>query len=250
MDWEPTTLPWSRALQPGESSEAGRFTPSPQPLLSLAPRRELAQHLSVTSRKDQPPNRTTTGTRQDGSAQTCTLTQGHTHVQGAGEQVDTHLLELLSLSLVFDVTPSAKQPERSPSEGAWAGGTGAPQLSPSTTDQGQDSIGLPKNLQPSTQWDESVPHGQGRHLSPLAGSPGTCRGMLPGEAGRQEGLPGRGEGTGLPRLREGGVHREENAGRGAGAACTQRAGEGRAVLAQGRDSLPLGMRLGRTETRQ
>lgn len=42
MDWEPTTLPWSRALQPGESSEAGRFLPAPQPLLSLAPRRELA----------------------------------------------------------------------------------------------------------------------------------------------------------------------------------------------------------------
>lgn len=95
--------------------------------------------------------------------------------------MDTHLLELLSLSLVFDVMPSAKQPERSPSEGAWAGGTGAPQLSPSTADQGRDSIGLPKNLQPSTQRDKSVPHGQGRHLSPLAGSPGTCRGMLPGE---------------------------------------------------------------------
>lgn len=137
------------------------------------------QHLSVTSRKDQPPNRTTTGTRQDGSARTCTLTRGHAH--GAGEQEDTHLLELLSLSLVFDVTPSAKQPERSPSEGAWAGGTGAARLSPSTTDQGQDSTGLPKNLQPSTHWDESVPRGQGRHLSPFAGNPGTCRGMLPGE---------------------------------------------------------------------
>lgn len=112
------------------------------------------QHLRVTSRKDQPPNRTTTGTRQDGSAQTCTLIQGHTHIHGAGEQVDTHLLELLSLSLVFDVTPSAKQPERSPSEGAWAGGTGAPGLSPSTTDQGQDSAGLPKNLQPTTHGDE------------------------------------------------------------------------------------------------
>lgn len=36
MAWEPTTLPWGRALQPGESSEAGRFTPTPQPLLSLA----------------------------------------------------------------------------------------------------------------------------------------------------------------------------------------------------------------------
>lgn len=91
--------------------------------------------------------------------------------------------------------------------------------------QGRTALASPKYLQPSPHWDESVPRGPGRHLSPCAGNPGTCRGMIPGEARRA--CPA--DVKALPRPGEGGVHREGDAGRGEGAACTQRAGEGTGV---------------------
>lgn len=113
---------------------------------------------------------------------------GDTHTRTwVGEQVHTHLLELLSLSLVFDVTPSAKQPERSPSEGAWAGGTGAPWLSPSTAGQGQDSTGLLKNLQPSTHWERVCATWARAASFTLCWDPGTCRGSFQERTGRPGG---------------------------------------------------------------
>ena len=80
-DWEPTTQPWSRALQPGECREAGRLAPAPQ---SLLPLEDWLQHLGVTSTKDQAPNRTTT--RQDKmDIPKCAHTYTRT-CTGAGEQ--------------------------------------------------------------------------------------------------------------------------------------------------------------------
>lgn len=125
---EPSMLQvWPLAIEDGASPWTGSPPPCPaaarreqwsrqahcycQPLLSSPRGGSWPQHLSVTSRKEQPPNRTSTGTdRMD------VPRHAHSHRDtrtGPGEQVHTHLLELLSLSLVFDVTPSAKQPERS-----------------------------------------------------------------------------------------------------------------------------------------
>lgn len=131
----------------------------------------------------------------------------YTHAQGRESRRDAHLLELLSLSLVFDVTPSAKQPERPPSEGARVEGTGAAQLSPSATDPGQGSTSLPKNPRPSTCWDEPVLHGQGSISRPLLGNQGRAGGCLATLA--KAGVPGGGclasmgrrTGAGLPRPR-------------------------------------------------
>lgn len=142
------------------------------------------QHLSVTSRKDQPPNRTTTGTRQDGSARTCTLTRGHAH--GAGEQEDTHLLELLSLSLVFDVTPSAKQPERSPSEGAWAGGTGQPGCHPALLTKGRTALASRKTCSPAPTGTSLCHVGKGGIFHPLLGTRGHAGGCFQ----EKTGMPG------------------------------------------------------------
>lgn len=237
--------PWTGNPQPSLGAEpcsqdragkqAGSLLPR-RPCSPLAPRGEQ-QHLGVTSRKDQPLNRTTTRTRQDGSAKTCTHIHTCTYAQGRESRRDAHLLELLSLSLVFDVTPSAKQPERPPSEGAQVEGTGAAQLSPSTTDPGQGSTSLPKNPRPSTCWDEPVLHGQGSISHTLLGNQGRAGGCLAtlGKAG----VPGWGclasmgrrAGAGLPRPRE--RRWSECMGRrvlagGTGAACTWGAGEGTA----------------------
>lgn len=57
-----------------------------------------------------------------------------------------------------------------------AEGTGAPRLSPSTTDPGQGSTGLPKNLRSSAHWDEPVPHGQGSISHPLLADRGRAGG--------------------------------------------------------------------------
>lgn len=96
MAWEPPTLPWGRALQPGESREAGRFTPAPQPLLSLAPRRELAQHLSVTSRKDQPQNH-----QWDETGWKCPNVHTHrgTHTRNRGGRAGAHTLTGTALAV-------------------------------------------------------------------------------------------------------------------------------------------------------
>lgn len=233
MDWEPTTLPWSRALQPGESSEAGRFTPRPQPLLSLAPRRELAQHLSVTSRKDQPPNRTTTGTGRDGSAQTCTLTQGHTHAYRGQESRWTHTYWNCSRCHWCLMSRPLQSNQRDPLQkehGQEA--RGHLSCHPALLTKGGTALASRKTCSPAPRGTSLCHMGKGGTFHPWLGARGHAEGCFQERTGRQEGLPGRGEGTGLPRLREGGVHRED-AVRGTGAACTQWAGEGTAVLAQG-----------------
>lgn len=201
----------------------GKIPPAPSPCSSWL------HHLGVTSRKDQPLGKTTTRTGHDGSANT---SHTHTHVQGAGRAGRMHLLELLSLSLVLDVTPSAKN-QRHP----FRRGTGSRH---SAATQHTDPKHPPQHL-----------HGHGQHLPPFAGKPGMCKGTVgysgvPGEgylahggstswcwASQAKGWDGRAQG---------------GAAGGAGAACTQGQGRHSSMPAQrwGRGSLPLGLGLKET----
>lgn len=78
MDWEPATLPCSSQERAVE--QAGSLL-LPAPAL-LAPRRELAAASQCHQQEGAASEQNQHWDRQDGRAQTCTLTQGHTDRAG------------------------------------------------------------------------------------------------------------------------------------------------------------------------
>lgn len=208
------------------------------------------QHLSVTSRKEQPPNRTTTGTGQDGSAKTRTGTHTHTHTYTGRESRWTHTYWNCSRCHWCLMSRPLQSNQRDPLQkehGQEA--RGHPGCHPARLSKGRTALVSRKTCSPAPTGTSLCHMGKGGIFHPLLGTRGHAGDASRRTQGGQEGLPGRREGTGLPRPREGGcTARRMLAGEQVQHAHSRQGGHGCASTGMG--SLPLGMGLGRTETRQ
>lgn len=238
-----TTQPRSRALQPGEGRGAGRFAPAPSPEEGAGRSISVSPAGRTSLRTDPPPG------QDKMEVPKCVHTYTHTDVHRGGRAGERHLLELLSLSLVFDVTPSAKQPERPLQKERGQRAQGHPGCHQALLTQGRATPASRKTRAPAPAgtslrhtgraaalalcWETGDVQGDARLLREKAGMPGG--GCLAG-MGRRWASQAEG---GKVECRARGCSMHTG---GKGGHCS--------TPAWGQRSLPLGRGLGLTETRQ